>query len=40
MPLNLVELGRTVTYIKYLAIVVSLTFLALTFIRNKITFPA
>ena len=40
MTLYRVKLGRTVTSIKYLASVVSLVFLALTLISNKITFPA
>ena len=40
MSLNRVKLGRAVTFIKYLASVVSLIFLALTLIWNKITFPA
>ena len=40
MTLNRVKLGRAVTFIKYLASVVSLIFLALTLIWNKITFPA
>ena len=40
MSLNSLKLGRTVTFIKYLASVVSLIFLALTLIWNKITFPA
>ena len=39
MTLNRVKLGRAVTFIKYLASVVSLIFLAL-IIWNKITFPA
>ena len=40
MTLNGVKLGRAVTFMKYLAIVVSLIFLAKTLIWNKITFPA
>ena len=40
MPLNRVKLGRAVTFIKYLASVVSLEFLALALIWNKVTFPA
>ena len=40
MSLNRAKLGRPVTFIKYLASVVSLIFLALTLIWNKITFPA
>ena len=40
MTLNRVKLGRVVTFIKYIASVVSLIFLALTLIWNKITFPA
>ena len=40
MSLNRVKVGRAVTFMKYLASVVSLIFLAKTFIRNKITFPA
>ena len=40
MTLNRVKLGRTVTFMKYLANVVSLIFLAKTSIWNKITFPA
>ena len=40
MTLNRVKLGRTVIFIKYLASVVSLIFLALNLIWNKITFPA
>ena len=38
MTLNRVKLGRTVTFMKYLASVVSLIFLPKTLIRNKITF--
>ena len=40
MTLNRVKLGRAVTFIKYLASVVSLIFLVLTLIWNKITFLA
>ena len=40
MSLNRVKLGRAVTFIKHLASVVSLIFLALTLIWNKITFLA
>ena len=40
MTLNCVRLGRAVTFMKYLASVVSLIFLAKTLIWNKITFPA
>ena len=40
MTLNRVKLGRVVTFLKYIASVVSLIFLALTLIWNKITFPA
>ena len=40
MTLNRVKLGCTVTFIKYLASAVSLLFLALTLIWNKIMFPA
>ena len=40
MTLNHIKLGRTVTFTKYLASVVSLIFLAKTLILNKITFPA
>ena len=39
MTLNRVKLGRAVTFVKYLASVVSLIFLTLTLIWNKITFP-
>ena len=39
MALNRVKLGRVVTFMKYLASVVSLIFLAKTLILNKITFP-
>ena len=38
MTLNRVKLGRTITFMKYLAIVVSLIFLPKTLIWNKITF--
>ena len=40
MTLNRVKLGRAVPFMKYLASVVSLIFLAKTLISNKITFPA
>ena len=40
MSLNRVKLGRDVTFIKHLASVVSLIYLALTLIWNKIKFPA
>ena len=40
MTLNHVKLGRAVTFMKYLACVVSLISLAKTLIWNKITFPA
>ena len=40
MTLNCVKLGRAVTFMKYLASVVSLIFLVKTLIWNKITFPA
>ena len=40
MTLNRVKLGRAVTFMKYLASVVSLIFPAKTLIWNKITFPA
>ena len=40
MILNRVKLGRTVTFMKYLAGVVSLTFLLKPLIWNEITFPA
>ena len=39
MTLNCVKLGRAVTFMKYLASVVSLIFPAKTLIWNKITFP-
>ena len=39
MTLNRVKLGRVVTFMKYLASVVSLIFLAETLIWKKITFP-
>ena len=39
MTHNPVKLGRAVTFMKYLAWVVSLIFLAKTLISNKITFP-
>ena len=40
MTLNCVKLGRAVTFMKHLASVVSLIFLAKTLIWNKITFPS
>ena len=40
MILNRVKLGRAVIFMKYLASLVSLIFLAKTLIWNKITFPA
>ena len=40
MTLNRVKLGRAVTFMKYLASVVHLIFLAKTLIWNKITFLA
>ena len=40
MTLNRVNLGRAVTFMKYLASVVSLMFLAKTLIWNEITFPS
>ena len=40
MTLNCVKLGRAVTFMKYLASIVSLIFLAKTLIWNKIMFPA
>ena len=39
MTLNCVKLGRAVTFMKYLASLVSLIFLAETLIWNEITFP-
>ena len=39
MTLNRLKLGRVVNFIKYLASVVSLIFLAKTLIWNKINFP-
>ena len=39
MTLNRVKLGRAVTFMKYLASVVSLIFLTKTLIWNKINFP-
>ena len=39
MTLNRVKLGRAVTFMKYLASVVSLIFLVKTLIWNKINFP-
>ena len=38
MALNLVKLGRAVTFIKYLYVIVPLIFLSKTFVRNKIRF--
>ena len=40
MALNCVKLGSAVTFMKYLASVVSLIFLPTTLTWNKITFPA
>ena len=40
MTLNRVKLGRTVTFMKHFASVVSLIFLPETLIWKKITFPA
>ena len=40
MTFNRVKLGRAVTFIKYLASVVSLILLPKTLIWNKMTFPA
>ena len=40
MTFNNVKLGRAVTFMKYLARVVSLIFLPKTLNWNKITFPA
>ena len=40
MTLNRIKLGRVVTFMKYLASVVSLIFLPKTLNWNKITFPA
>ena len=40
MTLNCLKLGSAVTFMKYLAGVVSLIFLAKTLIWHKITFPA
>ena len=40
MTLNRVKLGRAVTFMEYLASIVSLIFLAKTLIWNKITFSA
>ena len=37
--INRVKLGRAVTFMKYLASVISLIYLPKTLIRNKITFP-
>ena len=39
MTLNRLKLGRAVTFMKYLASVVSLIFLVKTLIWNKINFP-
>ena len=39
MTPNRVKLGRTVTFMKYLASIVSLIFLPKTLIWNKTTFP-
>ena len=39
MALNRVKLGRAVTFMKYLAGVVSLIYLAKTLIWNRVTFP-
>ena len=40
MTLNCVKLGHAVTFMKYLASIVSLIFLAKTLIWSKIMFPA
>ena len=40
MTLNRAKLGRVVTFLKYLATIVSLVVLRKTLIWNKITFPA
>ena len=40
MTPNCVKLGRAVTFMKYLASLVSLIFVAKTLIWDKITFPA
>ena len=40
MTINRVKLGRTVTFMKYFASVVSLIFLPKTLIWTKLTFPA
>ena len=40
ITLNRVKLGRAVTFMKYLASVVSLIYLAKILIWNKITFPS
>ena len=40
MTLNRVKLGRAVTFMKYFASVISLTFLRKSLIWNKIMFPA
>ena len=39
MTLNCVKLGRAVTFMKYLASIVFLIFLAKALIWNKMTFP-
>ena len=39
MTLNRLKLGLAVTFMKYLASIVSLIFLAKTLISNKINFP-
>ena len=39
MTVNRLKLGRAITFMKYLANVVSLIFLAKTLIWNKINFP-
>ena len=40
MTLNRVKLGRAVTFMRYLASVVSLIFLPKIFVWSKITFPS
>ena len=40
MNLSLVKLGHAITFLKYLASVVSLIFLAKTLVWNKTTFPS
>ena len=40
MTINRVKLGHAVTFVKYLASVISLLFLRKTLIWNKITLPA